>query len=192
MSHQLPPLPYALDALEPYIKKQTLEFHYGKHHQAYVDNLNKLIAGSEFENAGLEDIIKKADSGIFNNAAQIWNHTFYFESLGADGGELAGEILDLIDKNFGNLADFKNKFFESAKTLFGSGWVWLVQKQDGSLDIMQTKNADSPVRGNLKPLLAIDVWEHAYYLDYKNNRPEYIEAWWNVVAWNKINQRINL
>jgi len=190
MQHTLPQLPYAQNALEPNISARTLEFHYGKHHQAYVDNLNKLIINTEYENIGLEEIIKQADGPIFNNAAQIYNHTFYFEGLSPDVNEPADEILEIINKNFSDFNEFKNKFSEAAKTLFGSGWVWLVQKEDNSLEIVQTKNADNPLKNNLKPLLTIDVWEHAYYLDYQNKRPEYIANYFNIINWKKINERL--
>jgi len=190
MQHTLPRLPYGLNALEPNISAETLEFHYGKHHQAYVDNLNKLIIGTEYENMDLEEIIRKSSGPIFNNAAQFYNHTFYFEGLTADKNEASGDILKAINKNFGSFDEFKNQFSEKAKTLFGSGWVWLVKKQDGNLEIIQTKNADNPLQQNLKPLLTIDVWEHAYYLDYQNKRPDYIQTFWQVANWEKINERL--
>ena len=177
MTHELPKLPFAMDALNPYISKQTLEFHYGKHHQAYVNNLNKLIIGTEFENATLEDIIRKASGGIFNNGAQVWNHTFYWNCMmPKGGGEPSGKLLESIIKNFGSFAEFKEKLSTAAVTLFGSGWVWLVKKPDGSLDITQESNAGNPLRSGLTPLLTIDVWEHAYYLDYQNRRADYVNA----------------
>ncbi|GAB4293004.1 MAG: superoxide dismutase [Fe] [Marinilabiliales bacterium] len=190
MKHELPKLPYELDALEPYISKKTLEFHYGKHHQAYVNNLNNLIQGTEFENMSLEDIVKKSSGGIFNNAAQTWNHTFYFNSLSPNGGgEPTGALLDAINKSFGSFAEFKEKFSKAAATLFGSGWAWLVRNNDNSLEIIAESNAGNPITKGLTPLLTCDVWEHAYYLDRQNRRPEYIEAFWNVVNWNIIGQR---
>jgi len=192
MAFELPKLPYAPTALEPYISAKTIEFHYGKHHQAYVNNLNNLIKGSEFENATLEDIIKKSAGGIFNNAAQIWNHTFYWESFAPNaGGEPSGIIKDAINKSFGSFAQFKEKFSAASATLFGSGWAWLVKKQDGSLDIIQESNAGNPLTKGHIPLLTCDVWEHAYYLDYQNKRPDYIAAFWNLINWKKIEERFS-
>ena len=191
MTHELPRLPYAMDALNPYISKQTLEFHYGKHHQAYVNNLNKLIVGTEFENATLEDIIRKASGGIFNNGAQVWNHTFYWNCMKPKGGgEPSGNLLESIVRNFGSFSEFKEKFSTAAATLFGSGWVWLVKKPDGSLDITQESNAGNPLRSGLTPLLTIDVWEHAYYLDKQNLRPNYIADFWNLVDWDGVAGRL--
>ncbi|NTW31144.1 MAG: superoxide dismutase [Bacteroidetes bacterium] len=190
MTHKLPELPYAQNALEPFISAHTLEFHYGKHHQAYVNNLNKLITDTEFENATLDEIIKKASGGIFNNAAQIWNHTFYWESLAPmAGGEASGALADAIIKSFGSFAQFKEKFTTASATLFGSGWAWLVKKQDGSLDIVQEMNAGNPMKNGLIPLLTCDVWEHAYYLDYQNRRPDYISAFWSLVNWKMVEER---
>ncbi len=184
MEHKLPPLPYAMDALAPHISKETLEYHYGKHHQTYVTNLNKLIKGTEFENASLEDIVKKASGGIFNNAAQVWNHTFYWNSLSPDGGgEAKGAIGDAIKAKWGDFAAFKDAFTKAAVGQFGSGWAWLVKKGDG-VDIVTTGNADTPLKGPDKALLTCDVWEHAYYIDYRNARPKYMEAFWNVVNWD--------
>ena len=191
MIHQLPVLKYGLDDLLPVISKQTLEFHYGKHHQAYVNNLNNLIKGSRFEDSDLITIIKESDGGIFNNAAQIWNHTFYFETFSKNGGgEPSGSIADAITKSFGSYAEFKDKFSKAAATLFGSGWAWLVKKADGSLDIVQTSNAACPLRDGLTPLLTCDVWEHAYYLDYQNRRPDYIEAFFKIVDWKVVEGRL--
>ncbi len=191
MKHELPALPFAMDALEPYISKRTLEFHYGKHHQAYVNNLNNLVAGTEFENASLEDIIRKASGGIFNNGAQVWNHTFYWNCMkpqggGEPGGNLGAEIL----KNFGSFADFKDKFSKAAATLFGSGWAWLIKKEDGTLDIVQESNAGNPLRNGATPLMTCDVWEHAYYLDKQNARPDYIADFWKLVDWDAIASRL--
>src|ERR1035437_8437373 len=191
MKFELPNLPYAVDALEPFISQRTLEIHHGKHHQTYVNNLNNLVVGTKFENTKLEHIIKEAQGPIFNNAAQIWNHTFYFEAFKPKGGgEPTGVLLEKINVSFGSFADFKTKFAASATTLFGSGWAWLVEKTDGSLDIVQTSNAACPLRDGLKPLLTCDVWEHAYYLDVQNRRPDYITAFWNVVNWDKVGGRL--
>jgi len=190
MAFQLPLLPYAQNALEPYISARTLEFHYGKHHQAYVNNLNNLIKGTEFENASLEDIIKNATGGVFNNAAQIWNHTFYWESLAPkSGGEPAGALTDVINKSYGSFVQFKEKFSAASATLFGSGWVWLVKKNDRTLDIVQESNAGNPMKNGSIPLLTCDVWEHAYYLDYQNRRPDYIAAFWNLINWKMVEKR---
>jgi Fe-Mn family superoxide dismutase len=184
MEHKLPALPYAMDALQPHISKETLEFHYGKHHQAYVTNLNNLIKGTEFENAGLEDIIRKASGGLFNNAAQVWNHTFYWNCLSPKGGgEPTGALSAAINKKWNSFATFKDEFSKSAVGNFGSGWTWLVKKADGSVDIANTSNAATPLTGADKPLMTCDVWEHAYYVDYRNARPEYVKAYWNLVNW---------
>ncbi len=185
MTHTLPPLPYAKDALAPLISAETLEFHYGKHHQAYVDNLNKLIVGTEFADAPLEQIVLKAHGPIFNNAAQVWNHSFYWQCLKPKGGgEPTGKLADAINKAFKSFADFKQQFTPSAVGLFGSGWAWLVQKKDGSLAIVQTSNAGNPMTAGDKPLLTCDVWEHAYYVDYRNARAKYVESFWNLVNWD--------
>ncbi len=191
MAFELPKLPYAMDALEPYISKQTIEFHYGKHHQAYVNNLNNLAPGTEFENASLEDIVKKASGGIFNNGAQIWNHTFYWNCLKPNGGGLpSGKLSDVINASFGSFEEFKQKFSAAAATLFGSGWAWLVKNNDGSLAIVQESNAGNPLRNGLTPLLTCDVWEHAYYIDQQNKRPDYIAAFWNLVDWDAVSGRL--
>ena len=185
MEHKLPELPYAQNALTPNISAETLEYHYGKHHKAYVDNLNKLIPGTEFEDMSLEDIIKKASGGIFNNAAQIWNHTFYWNSLSSKGsGEPSGELASAITKNFASFAQFKEQFTNTAVTLFGSGWAWLVKNADGSLSIDTTSNAGNPLTDGKKALLTCDVWEHAYYIDYRNARAKYVEGFWNLVNWD--------
>ena len=184
MQHQLPPLPYALDALQPHISRETLEYHYGKHHQAYVANLNNLVKGSEFENASLEEIIRKSSGGIFNNAAQVWNHTFYWQSLSPKGGgEAKGALAEAISRKFGSFSAFREAFSKSAVGNFGSGWTWLVKKADGAVEIVNTSNAATPFTGPDKPLLACDVWEHAYYVDYRNRRPDYIAAFWKLVRW---------
>jgi len=173
-----------MDALQPHISKETLEFHYGKHHQAYVTNLNNLIKGTEFENMSLEDTIKKASGPVFNNAAQIWNHTFYWKSLSPKGGGSAsGALGAAIDKKWGSFDAFKEAFSKSAVGNFGSGWTWLVKKADGSVDIVNTSNAATPLTGADQPLLTCDVWEHAYYVDYRNRRPDYVAAFWNLVNW---------
>jgi Fe-Mn family superoxide dismutase len=187
MKHELPALPYAKDALAPHISAETFDYHYAKHHQAYVNNLNNLIPGTEFENLTLEEIVKKAPAGgIFNNAAQVWNHTFYFHGLSPEGGgEPTGTLADAINAAFGSFAAFKEKFSNSAATNFGSGWTWLVKTPAGGLEIVNTANAGSALASENKPVLTIDVWEHAYYVDKRNARPAYIEAWWNVVNWDK-------
>jgi len=185
MEHTLPALPYALDALAPNISKETLEFHYGKHHQAYVTNLNNLIKGTEFENLDLEAIVKKSSGGVFNNAAQIWNHTFYWNSLSPKGGgEPSGALAAAINAKWGSFAAFKDAFTKSAIGNFGSSWTWLVKKADGSLDIVNTSNAATPITGADKPLVTCDLWEHAYYIDYRNRRPDYLGAFWNLVNWD--------
>ncbi|TXH48043.1 MAG: superoxide dismutase [Fe] [Burkholderiaceae bacterium] len=185
MEHTLPALPYALDALAPHISKETLEFHYGKHHQTYVTNLNNLIKGTEFENASLEDIVRKSSGGVFNNAAQIWNHTFYWNSLSPKGGgEPGGALAAAINAKWGSFAAFKDAFTKSAIGNFGSSWTWLVKKADGTLDIVNTSNAATPLTGADKPLLTCDVWEHAYYIDYRNRRPDYLGAFWSLVNWD--------
>ncbi|MGR9605274.1 superoxide dismutase [Fe] [Pandoraea sputorum] len=184
MEHKLPELPYAIDALAPTISKETMEYHYGKHHQAYVTNLNNLIKGTEFENASLEDIIKKSSGGVFNNAAQVWNHTFFWNTLSPNGGGApTGDLAKAIDAKFGSFDAFKETFSKSAVGNFGSGWTWLVKKADGSVDIVNTSNAATPLTGADKPLITIDVWEHAYYIDYRNARPKFVEAFWNLVNW---------
>jgi Fe-Mn family superoxide dismutase len=185
MEHTLPPLPYAKDALQPHISAETLEFHYGKHHQAYVTNLNNLIKGTDFENASLEDIIKKSSGGVFNNSAQVWNHTFFWNCMSPNGGGApTGAVADAINKKWGSFDKFKEEFTKSCVTNFGSGWTWLVKKTDGSVDIANTSNAGTPLTGDDKPLLTCDVWEHAYYIDYRNARPKFVEAFWNVVNWD--------
>ena len=185
MAHELPALPYAKNALEPHISAETLEFHHDKHHATYVTKLNGLLPGSEFENASLDDIVRKAPAGgIFNNGAQVWNHTFYFNCMGPGcGGEPSGKLADAINAAFGSFAAFKEKFTDSAVNNFGSGWTWLVQNADGALEIVNTANAGNPLRDGKTPLLTADVWEHAYYIDYRNLRPKYLEGFWSVVNW---------
>ena len=187
MEHQLPELPYAGDALAPHISAETIEYHYGKHHKAYADNINKLIAGTEFEKMSLEEIIQKSSGGIFNNAAQLWNHTFYWNCLSPQGGgDPTGEIAGAIAKSFGSWEAFKEKFTNAAVTLFGSGWAWLVKNTDGSLSIEAASNAGTPLKDGKKALLTCDVWEHAYYIDYRNARAKYVEAFWNLVNWDSV------
>jgi len=185
MIHQLPPLPYANNALAPVISQETLDFHYGKHHQTYVTNLNNLIPGTQYENLSLEDIIMTASGGIFNNAAQVWNHSFYWNCLTPPTGVTGptGTLATAIDQTFGSLAEFKLKFSQSAATNFGSGWTWLVKNFDGTLEIVNTSNAACPLTQGKKPLLTVDVWEHAYYIDYRNARPKYLEEIWKAINW---------
>ncbi len=186
MSHELPALPYAMDALAPHISKETLEYHYGKHHKGYVDKLNAAIPGTEFENMALEDIVRKAKGGVFNNAAQIWNHTFYWHSMSPNGGgKPSGDLAAAIDKAFGSFDGFKKEFMDKTGANFGSGWGWLVRKDDTSLAIVETDDADTPIaHGGMTPLLTCDVWEHAYYIDYRNARPKYLEAFFELVNWD--------
>lgn len=190
MAFELPKLPYAKNALEPYISEKTLDFHYGKHHQAYVTNVNNLIKGTEFENATLEEIIKKADGGIFNNGAQVWNHTFYFMQFNPEGcDEPKNGLKTAIEAKFGSTEAFKEQFSKAAATLFGAGWAWLVVDENGELEIVQTSNAGNPLKVNMKPLLTCDVWEHAYYIDKQNARPKYVEDFWEILDWKVISER---
>jgi len=190
MKFELPQLPYAQNALEPVISQKTIEFHYGKHHQAYATNLNNLIVGTPFENADLEAIVKQADGPIFNNAAQVWNHTFYFLQFKPNGGGAPkGNLAKAIDATYGSFDKFKEEFAKAATTLFGSGWAWLVKKADGSLDIVKESNAGCPLKSGFTPVLTIDVWEHAYYLDYQNRRPDHIAAFWSILNWDAIEAR---
>ncbi|RMH18166.1 MAG: superoxide dismutase [Fe] [Gammaproteobacteria bacterium] len=192
MEHTLPELPYAMDALAPHISAETLEYHYGKHHQAYVTNLNNLVRGTDFENDSLEDIIMKAEYGpIFNNAAQVWNHSFYWNCLSPNGGgEPTGAIADAINESVGSFANFKEQFTQAALTLFGSGWTWLVKKPDGKIALACSNNAGTPMKDGQKALLTCDVWEHAYYIDYRNRRPDYLDAFWNLVNWDFVNENL--
>lgn len=184
MAITLPPLPYTLDALSPHLSKETLEYHYGKHHNAYVTKLNELVQGKPEEKKSLEDLIRTASGPVFNNAAQIWNHTFYWHCLSPNGGGTPQGGMDAaLKKSFGSFEEFKKKFTEAAVTLFGSGWAWLVKKQDGGLAIVQGKDAANPMKDGDKPVLTCDVWEHAYYIDYRNARPKYVEHFWNLVNW---------
>ncbi len=184
MEHTLPALPFAKDALAPHISAETIEYHYGKHHATYVANLNKLIPGTEFEKMSLEEIVKKATGGIFNNAAQVWNHTFYWNSLSPKGGgEPTGALAEALKKTFGSFAAFQEKFTTTAVTTFGSGWAWLVRNPDGTLAVESTSNAGTPLKEGKSALLTCDVWEHAYYIDYRNARAKYVEAFWKIVNW---------
>jgi Fe-Mn family superoxide dismutase len=192
MTFTLPPLPYEKDALEPHISAETIEFHYGKHHQTYVTNLNNLVPGTEFEGLSLEEVIQKSSGGIFNNAAQIWNHSFYWECLSPNGGgEPTGALAEAINKSFGSFATFKETFSKTAITTFGSGWAWLVKNPQGGLEIVSTSNAATPLTTANKPLLTCDVWEHAYYIDYRNARPKYVEMFWNCVNWDFVASQMN-
>ena len=184
MKHELRPLPYAADALEPHLSRETLEFHHGKHHRTYVTKLNELVQGGPFERASLEEIVKRADGAVFNNAAQVWNHDFYWDCLSpSGGGEPTGDLARAIASSFGSFGEFKDEFSKAAEGRFGSGWAWLVSGADGSLEVFSTSNADTPLRSSKTALLTCDVWEHAYYIDYRNARPDYVEAFWNLVNW---------
>jgi Fe-Mn family superoxide dismutase len=189
MAYELPELPYANSALEPHISAETLDYHHGKHHAAYVANLNKLVAGTEHEGKSLEDIIASSDGGIFNNAAQIWNHTFYWNCLSPSGGGApSGDLGKAIDDSFGSFDAFQEKFTASAIGNFGSGWTWLVKNSDGSIEIVNTSNAATPLTDGQTPLITCDVWEHAYYIDYRNARPAYLGAFWSLVNWEFANK----
>ena len=183
MSFELPALPYEKDALAPTISAETIEFHYGKHHNAYVVNLNKLVADTEFAAMTLEEVIRQSKGGIFNNAAQIWNHTFYWNCLSPVAIKPSDELTNAINTTFGSIEEFKAKFIQSAATNFGSGWTWLVKNADGNLEIVNTSNAGCPLTEDYTPLLTIDVWEHAYYIDYRNARPQYLDAIWGIINW---------
>ncbi len=190
MAFELPPLPYAKDALAPHISEETLEYHYGKHHKTYVDKLNGLVPGTEFEGKALEEIVKTSTGGVFNNAAQVWNHTFFWHCLSPNGGgEPNGAIGEAIASAFGSFEKFKEEFTTSAVNNFGSSWTWLVKKSDGSLAIVNTSNAGTPLtEASVVPLLTADMWEHAYYIDYRNVRPNYMNAFWNLVNWDFVNK----
>jgi Fe-Mn family superoxide dismutase len=191
MPFELPPLPYAEDALMPHISAETLAYHYGKHHRAYVNNLNKLTEGTEWADTSLEDIIRRADGAIFNNGAQVWNHSFYWSCMSPNGGgEPTGEVATLINSSFGSFAEFRERFTAEAAGRFGSGWAWLVSGPSGQLSIVSTSNADNPLRDGEKPLLTCDVWEHAYYIDYRNARPEYLEHFWDLVNWDFVAENL--
>jgi superoxide dismutase, Fe-Mn family len=189
MSYELPELPYTNSALEPHISAETLEYHHGKHHAAYVANLNKLVVGTEYDGKPLEDIITSSDGGIFNNAAQIWNHSFYWNCLSPSGGGApSDELGKAIDETFGSFDAFQEKFTAAAIGNFGSGWTWLVKNSDESIEILNSSNAGSPLTSGQTPLITCDVWEHAYYIDYRNARPAYLEAFWNLVNWEFANK----
>ena len=191
MSFELPTLPYSNDALTPHISAETIEYHYGKHHNAYVTNLNNLAADTDWASKSLEEIIKGADGGLFNNAAQVWNHSFYWNCLAPDGGGApSGALATAIDAAFGSFTAFQEAFTKAAATQFGSGWAWLVREADGSLAITQTANAGNPMTDGATPLLTCDVWEHAYYVDYRNARPQYIAAFWNLVNWDFVAEQL--
>lgn len=190
MKFELPKLAYELSSLNPTISDKTLEFHYGKHHQAYVNNLNNLIPGTKFENADLETIVLESDGAIFNNAAQVWNHTFYFNQFSPKPALApTGELAKAIDAAFGSFDKFKEEFTKASVGLFGSGWSWLVKNENGSLEIVQESNAGNPMRKGKKPILTCDVWEHAYYLDYQNRRPDYVASFWNIIDWDIVSKR---
>jgi superoxide dismutase, Fe-Mn family len=192
MAFELPQLPYPMDALKPHISAETLEFHHDKHHNAYVTKLNELTKGTKFENASLEEVVKSADAGpLLNNAGQHWNHSFYWKSMGPrKGGEPKGPIAEAIKKAFGSFDAFKKQFSDAAAGHFGSGWAWLVRGKDGSVQVVATHDAGCPIREGQTPILTCDVWEHAYYIDYRNARPKYVEAWWNLVNWDFANENI--
>lgn len=190
MTHTLPELPYALDALNPHLSRQTLEFHHGKHHLNYVNTLNTLIVGTRFEDASLETMICEAEGAIFNNAAQFWNHNFYFDAFAPNPKAApTGELLKALERDFGSFDAFKEQFTKAAATLFGSGWAWLAKNAEGKLLIMQESNAGNPLRNGLQPLLTCDVWEHAYYIDYQNRRADYIKEFWALVDWAVVEAR---
>jgi len=190
MKYELPKLPYDVNALEPVISARTIEFHHGKHHQAYVTNLNNLIPGTQFETMSLEDIVRKSDGGIFNNAAQIWNHTFYFNSFKPQGGGIpAGKLLKAVESTWDSFDLFKKEFNNAATTLFGSGWAWLVKNEKGELSIIKESNAGNPLTKGLVPILTFDVWEHAYYIDYQNRRADYLAALWDIIDWDTVSAR---
>lgn len=188
---ELPKLPYSLDALQPHISRETLEYHHGKHHQAYVTNLNNLVTHSEFEGKTLENIILKSSGGLFNNAAQVWNHTFYWHCMRPNGGgEPTGVVADQIKKHFGSFSQFKETFSKIAISTFGSGWAWLVKNEEGALEIISTSNAGTPMTSSKKALLTCDVWEHAYYIDYRNARAQYVEKFWELVNWDFVKENL--
>lgn len=191
MRHEMPTLLYAPDALAPHISAETMKFHYGKHLQTYVDNLNKLIEGTLYEDMELEEIVCKASGSVFNNAAQVWNHTFFFNSLTPEPQAIPAELEFAITRDFGSVEEFKAKFKKSATDIFGSGWAWLAQDNSGKLHIIQESNAGNPMRAGYKPLLTIDVWEHAYYIDYRNRRAEFVDRCWSLINWKKVAQRMH-
>lgn len=190
MIFTLPPLPYAMDALAPVMSRETIEYHYGKHLQTYIDNLNRLIDGTEYEDATLEEIVMNAVGPVYNNAAQAWNHTFFFNSLTPESAEIPASLKNALERDFGSVETFKEKFQKAATDLFGSGWAWLAQDKEGKLHIMQEPNAGNPLKSGHKPLLTIDVWEHAYYIDYRNKRAAFAEKFWEIVNWDKVSERM--
>ena len=194
MAFELPALPYARDALAPHISAETIDYHYGKHHNTYVEKLNGMVPGTEFEGKSLEEVIKTSSGGVFNNAAQIWNHSFYWECLSPNGGgDASGAVAKAIDAAFGSFADFKKAFTDAAVGNFGSGWTWLVKNSDGSVAIVNTSNAETPLTdSSVTPLLTVDVWEHAYYIDYRNARPKYMDAFWALVNWEFVNKNFEI
>ncbi|HXH32163.1 MAG TPA: Fe-Mn family superoxide dismutase [Bacteriovoracaceae bacterium] len=192
MEHKLPELPYPKDALKPHISAETLEYHHGKHHKAYVTKLNELIKGTRYENMPLEEIVKTSEAGIFNNSAQAWNHTFFWNCLSPKGGGLPkGKIGEIITKKWGSYDKFKDEFSKAAIDTFGSGWTWLVQNKQGDVEIFTTANAETPMTSGLKALMTIDVWEHAYYIDYRNVRPDFVNAYWKLINWEFVNKNLN-
>jgi Fe-Mn family superoxide dismutase len=189
MKHELPPLPYPANALEPHMSRETLEFHHGRHHRTYVTTLNELIRGTEFADAALEDIVRRSSGPIFNNAAQAWNHAFFWSCLSPrGGGKPSGEMGRVIDSSFGSFEEFRTRFTQAAQSHFGSGWAWLVCAADGSLSVRSTGNADNPLKSGGTALLTCDVWEHAYYIDYRNSRKDFLAAFWNLVSWEFVEQ----
>ena len=191
MAFELQALPYARNALEPHMSTETLDYHYGKHNQTYITKLNGLVEGTDDANKSLEDIVRSASGAVFNNAAQAWNHNFFWQCMSPNGGnEPTGAAKDAIEKDFGSFDDFKNEFNEKAASNFGSGWTWLVKKADGSIAISNTSNAENPLTGADKAVLTIDVWEHAYYLDHRNSRPDYLAAYWKLVNWDFVNENL--
>lgn len=190
MVFELPSLPYGVSELKPFLSEETLGYHYGKHHQTYLTNLNGLLPGSAYEGLSLEEIIRKADGAVFNNGAQVWNHTFYFESLHPHGKRVPeGPLATAIVRDFGSFDIFREQFTRAAVTLFGSGWTWLSRTTEGSLKITQESNAGNPLRNGLIPILTCDMWEHAYYIDYRNRRPDYLKAFWEIIDWRRIEER---
>ena len=190
MKHELMTLPYALDALEPRMSKETLEFHYGKHHQTYVNNLNNLIAGTKFENSTLVEIVLESQGGLFNNSAQVYNHDFFWKGLTPTQDEIPSKVEEVLCKTFGSVEKFKEEFTAKAIGQFGSGWAWLVQDENQELKIVTTSNAANPLTQNLKPILVCDVWEHAYYIDVRNARPKFLENFWKLVNWNFVEENL--
>lgn len=192
MKHELPDLPYAMDALAPHISEETLEYHWGKHHRKYVDNLNDLIEGTEFEDSALDEIVANAGAGgLFNNAAQTWNHDFYWKCMSPDGGgQPAGRLAEAIDSSFESFDAFRDAFTEAGKNRFGSGWVWLIDTGNGVVSIETTPNAETPLMHGRVALLTCDVWEHAYYIDYRNDRGSYLDAFWDIVNWDFVASRL--